>query len=325
MNLDDEGISAYGNGRPRNRPDQALLTGAVRGIGHYRQVREFFGQCDGGQVECVAHASLKRLDSAFAEGNLAISAGKQVFRRQQPLLHRGARATLEQNRLLGGREPSQQGKILHVARAYLEHIGVLANQVHIFGAHDLSDHRQASEFASFAQDLQRLNSETLKLVGRSAGLIGAAAQHGGASALDSLGRLQQLLARLDRAGTGDDHDLGAPDLYAGYVDDRRLRPGLPADKFEGLGDGDHVVHPGRHRKSFDLMAASTAAHGGDDGALGAAGDVGLEPSLANALDDVFDLGLGGVVGHVHNHGDDLSLYRPKKMPRFYRGVGGMLE
>jgi hypothetical protein len=72
------------------------------------------------------------------------------------------------------------------------------------------------------------------------------------------------------------------------------------------------------------MAASSAADCRDNGALGATCDVRLESGLADTLNDVVDLLCGGVVGHVHNHGDDLSC-RQKQKPRFYRGFGGIFE
>jgi hypothetical protein len=52
----------------------------------------------------------------------------------------------------------------------------------------------------------------------------------------------------------------------------------------------------------------------------------LETGFSNTLNDVVDLGCGGVVGHIHNHGDDLSFFAAKKQkPRFYRGFGGIYE
>ena len=110
MHFDNDGVRSNRNRSARNRRNQALLAGAMRRIGHDRQVRKFFGESDGGKVESIASGGFKRLDSALAKGNLIVSAGKQVFGGQQPLLDRGRGAALEQNRLLDGREPSQQGK-----------------------------------------------------------------------------------------------------------------------------------------------------------------------------------------------------------------------
>jgi hypothetical protein len=289
MHLDDDGVRSDRNSGARDRADQALLAGAMRRIGHHRQMREFFGESDRGKVERVARAGFEGLDSALAKCDLIVPSRKQVFRRQQPLLHRGRGAALEQNRLLDGREPSQQREILHVARADLEHVGVLTDQVHVFGAHDLGYHREAGEFTSFAQNLQRFNSQSLELIRRGARFVGSAAQHGSAGALYAARGLQQLFARFHRAGTGDHDHFGAADLYAADVDHRALRPGLAADELEGLGDGDHVVHAGRDRKRLDFMTAPAAADGCDDGALGATRDVRLESGFADALNDVVDL------------------------------------
>ena len=66
MHFDDDGVRSHRNRRARNRPNQALLAGAVRRICDYRQMREFLGEGDGGQVESVAHAGFEGLDSAFA-------------------------------------------------------------------------------------------------------------------------------------------------------------------------------------------------------------------------------------------------------------------
>src|SRR5580658_31335 len=267
MHLDDEAVRSDRNRRPRNRPDQALLAGPMRGIGHYGQVREFFGEGDGGKVKGVSHAGFERLDSALTKDDLVVSSGQQVFRRQQPFLHRGRGSSLEQDGFLDDGEPAQQGEVLHIACADLEHIGVLADQVHIFGTHDLGYDWKAGEFASFAQNLQSFDPQALKLIRRGARFIGSAAQHGGARALHSVRSFEQLFARFHGAGTGNDDHLRAADSYAASLsfaslscaslsslspvpandDHRRLRPGLTADEFEGLGDGDHVVYSGSDR------------------------------------------------------------------------------
>lgn len=57
------------------------------------------------------------------------------------------------------------------------------------------------------------------------------------------------------------------------------------------------------------MPSSAAANGGDDCPFGAARNVRLESRLPYALNDVFDLLLGGALRHVHNHDDDLCLFR----------------
>src|SRR5208282_1970132 len=98
MHLDNDGVRSHRNRSARNRRNQALFAGAMRGIGHDRQVRKFFGESDGSKIESVARGSFESLNSALAKGDLIVAAGKQVFRCQQPLLDRGRGAALEQNR-----------------------------------------------------------------------------------------------------------------------------------------------------------------------------------------------------------------------------------
>ena len=89
MYLDDNAVRSDSDSSPRNRPNEALLAGAVRGVGHHRQMRKFFGKSDSGKIKCIASARFEGFDAALSEDNLIVSAGEQVFRRQQPLLHCG--------------------------------------------------------------------------------------------------------------------------------------------------------------------------------------------------------------------------------------------
>ena len=57
------------------------------------------------------------------------------------------------------------------------------------------------------QELEGRQAEALERVGRGARLEGAAAQDAGALALDGAGGRHELLARLDRARAGHDHEL----------------------------------------------------------------------------------------------------------------------
>src|SRR5258708_4058816 len=110
--------------------------------------------------------------------------------------------------------------------------------------------------------------------------------------------------------------LNSPSLSPTTATPGPVRPRLAADELKGVGDRDHVVDSGRDRKSLDFMAAAAAAHRRDNRAFGTARDVRLKAGFPDTLNDVFNLLFGGVVGHVHNHGDDLSSCRQKQKPRF---------
>ena len=107
---------------------------------------------------------------------------------------------------------------------------------------------------------------------------------------------------------------GPPICNSVDIHDGAVRFHLPADQLEGLGDGDDVVDAGRDLQRFDLVAAS-AAHGGDDGALGAARDMGLVSGFADAFDDVVDFLFGGFVGHVDDHGGSPCEFAAKNKSR----------
>ncbi len=154
--------------------------------------------------------------------------------------------------------------------------------------------------AGFAQNFQSFQAESLKIVGRRSRLVGSAAEHGRTGALYRARCAEQLLARFDGAGSGDDYDAGSADGGAAYVYNCALGLDLPAHQFEGLRDRDYVVHAGRNLQRLDFVAASVS-HGGDDGAFDSARDVRLVAGLANALDDVRNLLFGGFLRHVDDH------------------------
>ena len=88
-------------------------------------------------------------------------------------------------------------------------------------------------------------AQALKSVRRSAGLVGAAAQHGAARGLDFLRHRHHLLFALHAAGTADDHDFfAAAHLDARYVDDAVLLVKQAVGLFVGLGHPLHVLHIG---------------------------------------------------------------------------------
>src|ERR1700678_161697 len=130
----------------------------MRWVGHHWKMRELFGERDSGKVKRIPHTGVEGLDPTLAKSDLIVPSREQVLSRQQPLLHRGRWTALEQNRLLGRRQPSQQGEVLHIACTDLEHIRVLTDQIDVFGTHDLGYDRKTGEFTSLAQNLQRFNS-----------------------------------------------------------------------------------------------------------------------------------------------------------------------
>ncbi len=83
----------------------------------------------------------------------------------------------------------QQGEVLHVARADLQHIGVGCHQPDLFGGHYLGDDRHARFLADFSQDLQAFLAQALEGIRRGTGFICPAPQDGRPGFFDGIGHL----------------------------------------------------------------------------------------------------------------------------------------
>ena len=117
--------------------------------------------------------------------------------------------------------------------------------------------------------------------------------------------LDELFAGFDRAWAGDDNHFRTANVYPVDGNNGAVRFDLAAYQFERLGDGDDVIDPGSDLQGFNFVAPA-AADGGHNRAFGAPRDVRLVAGLPDAVDDMVDLGFGGLLGHVDDH-DVVSL------------------
>lgn len=155
---------------------------------------------------------------------------------------------------------------------------------------------------SFGEELEGFFAESLKFVGRGAGFVRASAKHAGTGVLDGVSGGEDLFARFDGAGSGNDDDFGAAYRHVGTnVNDRTRGLRLTTDQFVRLGDSDDGLYTGRGLKSLEFVAASAGTDRSDDGFRLAASDVGLESGFANAVNYVLDFVFRGTFEHVHNH------------------------
>jgi len=120
---------------------------------------------------------------------------------------------------------------LHVARADLHYVGVLRDQVDVAIAHDFGDDTETSRDFCFLQKLEAVFLHALEIVGRSARLECAAAEHFCTGFGDTFGGLHDLLFRFDGARTGHDDEFVASDFGAVDADARASRFELFADEF----------------------------------------------------------------------------------------------
>ena len=130
-------------------------------------------------------------------------------------------------------ELAQQIKVLHVARADLNEVDVFKKR-QVVRAHDFRDDGKPRFLSGDLQKLDALSLESLKIIGRGAGLERAAAQHVCARGLHGLGDRNDLLLGFDRAGTCDHAEVAAADLHVAHLNDHVVRVELAVAALERL-------------------------------------------------------------------------------------------
>ncbi len=115
-----------------------------------------------------------------------------------------------------------------------------------------------------------------------------------------MGRLQQLLAALHRAGAGHHHQLRPANRNAVDLDDRVLRVKVAAGKLEWAQDRHGALDP-VHALNLLAVQRPAVADDADDGALLSLRDVRLASHLLDAHGHVGDLVLGCPWFHDDDH------------------------
>src|SRR5712692_6845879 len=98
---------------------------------------------------------------------------------------------------------SEQRKVLHVARADLNHVSVLLNQIDTGFVKRFRDNLQAVRLTDFRQNLQSFFAEPLKRIWRGSGLERAAAKEARTTATHRFSNGECLRVTLDCARPGD--------------------------------------------------------------------------------------------------------------------------
>src|SRR5581483_7319882 len=275
--------------------------GGVARIDDDRQVAQTLDVGHGAQVEHVAGRFLERAHAALAEDDVGVPLGQDVLGRHEQVLDGGAHGALEQDRLARLADLLEQVKVLHVAGADLEHVGIALDQRHLARVHDLGHHRHTVAAADVAQDLQALLAQALEAVGAGARLERAAAQDVGAGLLDVAGDLVEDLVALDGAGAGDHRHRAAADLHLADGYHRVALVELAAGELVRLHDRQGLLDAGDRQQRLGVQLV-LVADDADDRAVLALADVRLQAELVDALDDVLELGGGGVGAQDDDHG-----------------------
>ena len=173
------------------------------------QMGQFVQRGDGGDVASVAGDGFEGADAALAEDDVRVAVRDHVLGRHEKLLDGGAHAALQQHGAAAFAERLEQREVLHVARADLQNVGVLGDQVDVAVAHDFGDDAESGGFAGLVEQLEAFDFEALEIVGRSARFEGSSAKEFRAGAGHDFCRFQNLALAFDRAGTGHDHEFAA--------------------------------------------------------------------------------------------------------------------
>ena len=97
---------------------------AVRRIDDDRQMRFRFQDRHGVEIEGVTRGVFERANAALAEEHVHVAFAQDVFGAHDQIVDRGAEAAFEQDGQMAAADFFQERKIVHVARADLEAIGV---------------------------------------------------------------------------------------------------------------------------------------------------------------------------------------------------------
>jgi hypothetical protein len=305
VDFDEQAIGADSHGGAGERENFVALAGTVTGVDEDGEVAAFFYSGHDGEVQSVAGKIGEGAHAAFAKHDVVVAFGENVFGGHQKFVESGGHAALEQDGLLGVAGALQEREILHVARADLDDVGVLFDEVEGFAVNRFGDYAEAVSGADFREDLEAGFAEALEAVRRSARLVGAPAEEACAGLFDSGGDGEALLLGFDGAGAGDQGDVPAADKHVarrrGYAQDGVFFLGLAANKFVGLTDGDAFGDAGKRfedAKVHDVFVAGNA----DGRAVCARHGMRFEAEAFDASADCANLFLGGVGLHDDEHG-----------------------
>ena len=153
VDFDEEAVAADGYRGEREGKYFVALAGAVRWIDHDRQMAAAFYGGDDGEIQSVAREVGEGADAAFAESDLIVSFGQDVFGGHEKFVERGGHAAFEENGLFGAAGAFEQGEILHVAGADLDDVGVLLDEIERFVVDGFGDDAEAVFLADLRENL----------------------------------------------------------------------------------------------------------------------------------------------------------------------------
>jgi len=305
VDFDEEAVGADGHGGTGERKNFVALAGAVAGIDHDGEMAAFVDGGDNGEVEGVAGEIGEGADTALAEDDIVVALAHDVFGSHEEFVERGGHAAFEQHGFPGAAGALEERIILHVARADLDDVGPLFDEVERFVVDGFGDDAEAVVAADLVKDFQAGEAESLEGVGRSARLEGAAAEEADTGGLELFGDSEALLFGFNGAGAGGDGEMRAADedvsRGSGDADDGGFGFDFERNEFIRLGDGNTFDDAGHGFEDAEVERAFVAGDA-DSGAAGPGHGMRFEAERFDFFADGADLGFGGVGLHDDEHG-----------------------
>ena len=304
VDFDEEAIGTDGDSGAGERENFVALAGAVTGVDEDGEVAAFFDRGNNGEVESVAGKIGEGADATFAEHDVVVAFGEDIFGGHEEFVEGGRHAAFEENGELGAPGAFEEGEILHAAGANLDDVGVLLDEVERFVVDGFGDNAEAEAFADLREDFQAGEAEALEGVRRGAWLVGASAEEMNAGGLEALGDGEALVRSFDGTGTGNQGDVRAADEdvagRSGNANDGVFFLDVAGDKLVGLGDGDALNDAGHGFEDPEIDFAGIA--GDTDGGAASAGDgMGFKAERFDAVANVANLFVGGMRLHDNQH------------------------
>ncbi len=140
----------------------------MAGIDHDRQMGQALEHRHGADVQRVAGGRFKGADTPFTQNNEGITRRQNILRRHEQLFDRCHHPSLEQHRFTGMADFLEQGEVLNIARADLQHVGIRFHQIHVRRIDHFGHRRQTCFFADGIQHFQAFLLHPLEAVRRGA-------------------------------------------------------------------------------------------------------------------------------------------------------------
>jgi len=304
VNFDEEAIGASSDSGAGKRKNLVAFSGAVRGVDEDREMAAFLDGGNDGEIEGIAGEVGEGTDAAFAEHDVVVTFGKDIFGGHEKFVEGSGHAALEENRLFGASGALEEREVLHIAGADLDDVGVFLNEVQGFVVDGFGNDAESELLADFGENFEAGEAEPLEGVRGSTRLVGASAEEAHTGGFQAFGDGEALLLGLDGTRAGDESDVGASgeDVARGSwdTDDRVFFLDVARDEFVRLGDRnafDDTGHGFENAKVDGAVVSSDA----DGGASGTGDGVSFEAEGFDAVADGAYLCLGGVRLHDDEH------------------------